>query len=127
MSALQYRLVDAVTDAAGDATIYSGRATGKILSISYVKDATTPFADGVDFTITTESSVQTVWAESNVNASKECHPRAATHSTAGVAALYAAAGQAVLDHIRMVDERIKIVIAAGGDTKSGRFIIVVGD
>jgi Phage capsid family len=54
-------------------------------------------------------------------------PRTATHTTAGVAALYAAAGTAVGDLIRLSRDRIKIAIASGGATKTGQFQIVMED
>lgn len=96
---------------------------GKIISLQYVK---TDFTDGVDFTITTEDTAQNVWVESNVNAAKTVAPRQATHDPVGVASLYAASGVAVEDYIHAVEERIKIVIAAGGSAKTGSFTVIVG-
>lgn len=118
------RLTVAVTTAAdGSATAYTdGPVTGKISQVRYAK---TDFADGVDFTITSEATSETIWAESDVNASATRAPRQATHSTAGVAALYAGGGSAVLAPIAVANDRIKIVIAAGGDTKTGTFHVMV--
>ena len=118
------RLVVAVTTIAdGSATAYSeGPVTGKISQIRYVK---TDFDNGSTFTITSEATGETIWAESGVNASATRAPRQATHSTAGVAALYAAAGTAVNDKIALANDRIKIVIAAGGNVKSGVFHVVL--
>jgi len=115
-------MVAVTTAADGSATAYSVGLTGKLSQIRYVK---TDFTDGVDFTITNESTGETLWAEDNVNVSATRAPRQATHSTAGVAALYAAAGSAVLDKIALANDRIKIVIAAGGDTKTGAFHFLV--
>ncbi len=121
------RLTVSVTTAAdGSATAYSDPIDYGLLSqIRYVKDATTPFTDGVDFTITSEVTGETLWAESNVNASATRAPRQATHGADGVAALYAAAGLAVQDKIAIVNDRIKIVIASGGDTKIGVFHFLI--
>lgn len=116
--------VAAVTNGSGAATVYTPFLTGYIHAIEYVK---TDYADGVDFTITAEATGETIWAESNVNAAKICLPRAATHSTAGVAALYAAGGTGVLDKIALGRDRVEIVIAQGGATKTGTFIILVDD
>ncbi len=96
--------------------------SGRIVTIKYVK---TDFATGVDFTITTEDSGQDVWAEADVNASKTVAPRQAIHATDGTASLYAASGEPVEDYIWAATERIKIVVAQGGDTKSGQFIVIV--
>src|SRR4051812_17363392 len=113
------RLTVAVTTAAdGSATAYSETVTGYLSQVRYSK---TDFSNGVDFTITAEATGETLWAENDVNASATRAPRQAVHSTAGVASLYAAAGTAVQDRIALVSDRIKIVIASGGDTKSGTF------
>ena len=117
-------IVDVTTASDGSATAYSPYLSGEIVQISYIK---TDFADGVDFTITGEAIGQTLWAESNVNAAKNCFPREAIHSTAGVAALYAAGGTSVNDRIALSRDRVKIVIAQGGNTKTGQFQIVVKD
>lgn len=114
------RLTVSVTTAAdGSATAYSQHIDFGLLSqIRYVK---TDFASGVDFTITSEATGETLWAEENVNADATRAPRQATHSTAGAALLYASGGTAVADKIAIANDRIKIVIAAGGDTKAGAF------
>lgn len=104
------------TAADGSATAYSPRVAGKLHSLQYVK---TDFADGVDFTVTNETTAEQLWAEANVNASAVRYPRQATHSNAGVAALYASGGTAVLDKAALANDRIKVVIAQGGNVKSG--------
>jgi hypothetical protein len=123
MSYVQRLTVAVTTDGDGAATAYSDQIGYGILSqIRYVK---TDFTDGVDFTITSEATGETLWAEENVNASTTRAPRQATHSTAGVAALYAGGGAAVNDKIALDSDRIKIVIAAGGALKSGTFHFVL--
>jgi hypothetical protein len=109
-------------DASGDAEEYSPTLSGRLVSIRYVK---TDFADGVDFTITSEDTGETIWAEENVNASASRYPRAATHSTAGAASLYAALGEAVNGKIALSQDRIKFVVASGGVSKSGAFHILI--
>lgn len=114
-----------VTDASGAATSYSTEVTGRIISVQYVKAGSGNYADGVDFTITTETTARDVWVQSNVNASAVVAPRQPTHDTAGAASLYAAAGEPVEDHIYVARERIKFVIAQGGDTKTGTFYLTI--
>lgn len=121
MSYIQRQAVSVTTASDGSATAYSETVTGKLSTIRYVK---TDFANGVDFTITSEETGETLWTQNDVNASATVAPRQATHSTAGVAALYAAAGSAVNDMIGLANDRVKIVIASGGDTKSGVFHLV---
>lgn len=115
--------VTVTTDASGDATAYTDTINHGILSqVRYVK---TDFANGVDFTITSEQTGETIWTQSDVNASATVAPRQATHSTAGVAALYAGGGSAVLAPIALAKDRIKIVVGSGGDTKTGTFHFLV--
>jgi hypothetical protein len=117
-------------------TVTTGTATGEgfspflsgyIESIQYVKPQSGAYSNGVDFTITAEATGQTIWAESDVNSALTKFPRAATHTTAGVAALYAADGTAVNDRIALGRDRVKIAIAQGGNGTSGTFVITVDD
>lgn len=110
------------TAADGSATVTSPQISGKIHSVHYDKE---DFADGVDFAVTANATGETIWAESNVNASAIRYPRAATHSTAGVAALYASGGTAVLDKIAIAQDVIKVVIAQGGNAKTGVVTVLV--
>ncbi len=114
--------VTVTTAADGTVTAYTPRISGRIHSAHYVK---TDYADGVDFTITAEATGEQIWAESNVNASAVRYPRAATHSTAGVASLFAAGGTAVQAPVGVANDRIKIVLAQGGNAKVGTFHFLV--
>ena len=122
MSYAQRHAVTLTTDASGDATGYTPMVTGRISQIRYVK---TDFADGVDFTVTSEATGETIWAETNVNSSATRAPRQATHGTDGTAALYAAGGAAVQAPIALANDRVKIVVASGGDTKTGTVHVVL--
>lgn len=115
----------AVTTASdGSATFYSPYISGLIQQIRYVK---TDFADGSTITMTCEATGEAIWAESSVNASATRAPRQPTHTAAGVASLYASAGVAVNDRVAISRDRVKIVIASGGNVKSAVFHIVVVD
>lgn len=115
--------VTITTDGSGGAEVFIEGGYWFIEEIKYVK---TDFATGVDFTITGEDSGTNIWTQADVNASVTVRPRAATHSTAGVAALYAGSGTAVNDKILIVNERIKIVISQGGATKTGVINFTLG-
>jgi len=119
--------VTATTASDGTATEYSPYLSGKVVSCYYVKPGSASYTDGVDFTITSEATGESIWTEANVNASAIRYPRAATHSNAGVAALYAAGGTAVLDKIALGRDRIKVAIASGGDSKVGTFYFLIED
>lgn len=119
--------VVATSDGSQVGTHYTPYFNGFIESVQYVKDGTTPYTDGVDFTITVDETGENIWTDTNVNASEVVRPRAATHTTAGVAAVYAAAGTAVNDRIALGRDRVKIVLAQAGASKTGTFVITVSD
>jgi hypothetical protein len=120
-------IVNVTTASDGTATAYTPYLSGKITAIHYLKDGSNGFSNGVDFTITAAATGETIWTESDVNASKACYPRGPTHSNVGVAALYASAGTAVNDLIRLGRDRVKIGIASGGNAKVGQFMVVTED
>ncbi|MEJ0015709.1 MAG: hypothetical protein WDN25_03935 [Acetobacteraceae bacterium] len=122
MSYVHAHRVELVTDASGNAIGYTEVVTGRVCTIRYVKN---DFADGSTITVTNETTGETIWSESSVNASATRAPRQATHSTAGAAAVYASGGSAVLDRIVVAGARIKVVVASGGNTKSGTFHVVL--
>lgn len=109
--------VTVTTDGTGAAVAQSDTVSGLLSQIRYVKNN---FDNGSTITITSERTGATLWSESNVNASATRAPRQATHTTAGAAAVYAAA-DGVLDKIALVNDRAVVTIAAGGATKSGTF------
>lgn len=115
-------VVSVTTNADGDATAYTPVLNGRLAQIHYVK---TDFADGVDFTITSEATGMSLWTDTNVNASAERAPRQLLYSTAGVASLYAATFGVYEGQIVLAADRVKIVVAQGGNVKSGTFHIVV--
>ncbi|SEM69053.1 hypothetical protein SAMN04515666_11927 [Bosea lupini] len=114
--------ITVTTAADGSATVYSPRLSGKIHSIHYVKG---DYVDGVDFAITAEATGENLWTEANVNASAVRYPRVPTHSPAGAAALYAAGGTGVLASPGLANDRVKIVLAQGGASKTGTFHVLV--
>jgi hypothetical protein len=128
MGALNYRIL-VTTDAAGAAIAKSSMPVfGRIEYVIYTPDATNPLDTGADLDITGENSGIVVANHDNIGTVAFTRAyRQATHGIDGAAALYAAAGQGVLDRIAIAGERLKVVIANGGNTKSGIFDIVVSD
>lgn len=114
--------VTVTTAADGSATAYTPVVSGLLDAIHYVK---TDFADGVDFTITDEVTGESLWTDTNVNASEVVRPRAPVMDQSGAARLFAAGGTAVSDRIALGRTRIKIAIAQGGNAKSGVFHFLV--
>lgn len=114
--------VSVTTDSSGNATAYSPVITGRILAIIYTKDT---FAAGVDFTITVEATGEGLWTESNVNASKTVYPRVQVSDQVGSGVTYDGTNE-IYEPIAVAKDRVKIVVAQGGDTKAGSFDVVVG-
>jgi hypothetical protein len=117
MSFVIRQTVPFTTDGSGDATVYSEVVTGGVYTIRYVYvDAAT----GADFTITAEATGQPIVTITNAGTSStQWQPRQAKHDSVGAA---------IASHYEMVavaDERIKIVVAQGGATKTGTFEILV--
>lgn len=106
--------VTVTTIADGSATEYTSVIRGKIIAVKYEK---TDYADTVDFTITTETSLRDVWVDTNITATETVVPKELNDGTTG------ADLTGVYDHIRVFNERVKIVIAGGGDTKTGTFTV----
>jgi mRNA-degrading endonuclease toxin of MazEF toxin-antitoxin module len=105
--------IPVTTAADGSATAYSDLVTGAIYNIIYKK---TDFADGVDFAITLEETGQNLWTESDVNAEKIVSPRQTNSDNLG----------GTNDNLIIAaKDRIKVVIADGGNAKSGKFIAVL--
>ena len=106
--------VSVTTDASGDATEYTpAPISGAIYAIEYNKSN---FDTGVDFTITAETSGTGVWTESNVDASDIARPTLLVQDQVNV-------DTTQRDFVRLFNERLKIVVAAGGNAKTGEFLV----
>lgn len=104
----------------GSATYYTPEVTGRLVGITYTKD---DFAAGVDFAITGETTGINIWTQTNVDASVTVSPKMPTHTQAGVE--NNTAGDVLLSDIFLAQERIKLAITNGGDSKSGTFDILI--
>jgi hypothetical protein len=111
------------TATGGAATGYTPIATGRVLAIRYVK---TDFTDGVDLTVTVEGTGEVIVTLTDMNLATVVYPRSGIHDTAGAAAVYIASGQAIREPVAIANDRIKFVVAAGGDGKFGRFLALIG-
>ena len=119
--------VSITANGSGDGTGFANPtiAGGYLQAIRYVPDGSLPYATGVDFTITGETSGIAILTVTNAGtAALDFFPRAATQTIANAAALYAAGGTAVNDRIP-VGERVKIVVAQAGANNVGKFHVFV--
>jgi hypothetical protein len=114
-------------DASGDATVYtSDPVMGRVLQLRYVPDGTSPLDTNADLTITGEITGVAVATLSNIGTSAFTKvPRQATHGVTGTALVYAAA-DAVSEPVYLAGERVKCVVAQGGNAKTGTLYVTVG-
>lgn len=113
--------VTITVDASGDGTGYSPAVSGRITSIQYVK---TDYANGVDFTVTLEATGEAIMIGTDVNASANYYPRVGVTDAAGAAATLDGT-RLLRDCVIAANDRVKIVVASGGVSKTGTFRIVV--
>lgn len=110
------------TAADGSATGYTPNVTGRILGIRYVK---TDFDNGVDFAITLEATGQAVLTLTDQNASGSFYPRVPVQDDVGADATLDGTRK-MREPVVAVNDRVKIVIAQGGNVKSGTVYVIVG-
>lgn len=120
--------VDFTTAADGSATVRSGEPTnGRILEVRYdYGDAAT----GADFTITGNSSGKAVLTITNGGTSDvSWQPRQVVHPVAntgaGTALTYDGTNE-IYEPIWLGAEEIKVVVASGGNAKTGQLEFIIG-
>lgn len=119
--------VSITVDASGNGTGYTPTVAGNVHAIRYVPDGTSPYATGVDVTVTCDVSALPIITVTDMGTlAVNLYPRAATVGITNAAALYAAGGTGVLDKIPVANERIKIALAQGGNATTGKFHVYVG-
>ena len=124
MSYIQRYVVTVTTDKEGDGIGYTPAVTGKVSAIHYVKDTSNAYSDGVNVLVKSEATDETILEIGDVRMSASFAPRRATHTIDGMRAYYTSPN-AVLDSICLANDRIKIAVSNGGDTKTGTFHVVI--
>ncbi|NGO50435.1 hypothetical protein [Allomesorhizobium camelthorni] len=112
------KVVDILTATDGGATEYSPPLTGRLVEVIYTKDASNALASTADFTVTTERDGQAVWNGVNVNASTSVRPVRAGSTVSGAASTLTEVP------LHLADDRVKFVVAQGGNAKAGRFTVI---
>lgn len=126
-----------LTSAGGGATVtpaqpnVSQPVRGHVKAVLYLPGST-PMANNATLTLTSKNAadgaVQTILNAAVVTTGAQAQqwaPRQPTHTAAGAAALYAAAGTAVNDDFVLADEDLTLVVAAGGATANGTVVVIV--
>lgn len=95
------------------------RISGLIRCVSYIKDPTVPFTDGVDFTVL-GTHTPYIWQESNVNASKCIFPHQAAHEQDGSSAVFNGGNNFYVPFI-IINSSPVVFVENGGSAKKGTF------
>lgn len=118
-------VVPITTATGGGATDYVpriGTLSGRVASVQYIPGAgAAALASTADFTITSELTGESIWAEANLTAAKTVRPWRPVTSTSGITATNAA----LTEGVYLKNDRVKVVIAQGGNTKQGTFRVTV--
>lgn len=120
---IESHTVTLTTDASGDCTAYSSNVTGRILAIRY-KPGT--LDTGADLTITADATGAAIITLTNAGTSNvSYYPRVQVHGPTGAALTYD--GTRTINEPPFVsNERIKIVVAQGGNALTGTITFLVG-
>lgn len=116
MSYVQRHVVALTTNASGAVTAYTPEITGRIAAVIYTKGN---FDNGADFTITAEATGQSLWTDTDVNASETVYPVAAANLGTGAASTLTEVP------IFVANDRVKVVVAQGGNAKTGTITVIV--
>jgi len=126
MNEVRLITVNIATDGSGAFTQKTPEINGNLLQMRYVVDGTTPLPNTADLSITGTQTGISYFSTTDVGSSSFTKAiRQATHDTAGVASLYAAAGEPVEAEMA-VAEQLTVTVANGGDTKVGTLYLWVG-
>ena len=113
------------SDASGNATGYTYPITGRIECVRYTPDPTNPFNTGGGVTITGDESKVAIGAKTSFGTSAFTLAfRQPLSAAADGSALTYDGTHAVTDKFCLSGERVKVVIASGGNTLSGTFTVV---
>jgi len=113
--------VDIETDASGDHVIVTPIVNGRVSTVMF---ADTDLAAGLDITIATTDTEQTVLALTNQAGSITVNPLQQARDTGGTALTYDGT-EPVSVPIYAANETITVTVAQGGDTKTGNIKIVI--
>ncbi len=112
------------TDGDGAGSALSGPMSGRIIQVDYVKDADSGYSDGATFSLAAERPDGA--SEFSFFASEAGQIDAHAALLPGFPTLdHAGTESGSIDFFVVVQERIRITVAAGGANKTGLFIIKV--
>lgn len=122
--AVHVDMIQITTNVSGAATVYGRPFVGLLHELIYVPGT---LHTNADLTITDDATGAAILTITNAGTSVlRKAPRIPTVDASNSASLYAGGGEPVEDRMSVVS-RIKVVVAEGDDTKSGRLYVVWED
>jgi hypothetical protein len=110
------------TNSGGAGSALTEAINGYLVSFAYIKASSGAYDDGVDIDVYLNSaSGQVVLAKDDMNDSARFFPREEVCDTTGTAVTDVMCG------IPLVNDEVLVVVASGGNAKTGTFEIVVSD
>ena len=119
---VERHIVPVTTAADGSATVYTPVIRGRVLAIRYLKP---DFDNGHAFPATLEAPGEAIMVGTAVNASATYYPRVGVTDATGAAATLDGTRLA-RDYVYAGGDRVKIVVAQGGNAKTGAYHVVIG-
>lgn len=116
--------ITVLTDASGNATVYSDAFSGVVLGIKVTRGTLTSGA--VDVTVTVDGTAQPVVTLTNIAADTWIYPRVPVQDEAGANALFAAGGTSLREPVPVSADRLKFVVAQGGNALTGSIDVLIG-
>lgn len=112
---LYHKVLSITVSAGGAGSDQTANVRGFFHSVRYIK---TDYADGMDFTVTVVNSAttDTILTATDCNASATFAPRMDRHTTAGAAA-------SANDQLIPFVGALKVTVASGGTSTSGKFVL----
>lgn len=122
----QRHVVDIITSTAGVGEGYTPVVTGRVLEVGYAP-STTVFTSTFDLAVVGEDSGKNILTKADIGLSAAAFcPTQPVHTQAGVALdLTTGGGAPAFGPIVVANERVKITVTSGGDSKEGSFVVVV--
>ena len=120
MSYIERHTVALLTDSSGDFTGFTPVVKGRVVQLRYIPDGSTPLDTDADLDVTGEATGVVIYSQDSIGTVAFTKaPRQPVHDVAGVASLYAAAGEPTEVPVVVAGERLQVVIADGGNVLSG--------
>lgn len=114
-----------VDSASGTGSADTDPLSGRIIGVRYIKDGVAPFSDGVDLTVSTVTTGQTILTITDMNASVIKYPYTIQHESAGGADAIYATGNEVRVPIYVFNEKVRFAVAQAGNNTTGQFQLLL--